>query len=143
MTGMDALSDDYLTRFSEAVVQEIWNELGRQRITSLRELARRAGMTHTSVIVRLNGDSRTGKKVVINVRDLAAFGQALGVEPAEFVARAKAALELQAADPATGSGGFLASIVAELDPDVRAKTSRPHPSSMEGADIAAREEGDD
>lgn len=69
-------------------MQQIWIEMGRQRITSLRELARRAGMTHTSVNVRLNGDSRTGKKVPINTRDLAALGDALEVDPAQLLSRA-------------------------------------------------------
>lgn len=93
LSGMKPLSDDYLRRFSEAVVQEIWNEMGRQRITSLRELARRAGMTHTAINVRMNGDSRTGKQVTINVRDLAAIGNALSVGPAELVGRAKVAVD--------------------------------------------------
>lgn len=82
------LDEDYLQRFSEAVVQEIWNEMGRQRIRSLRELARRAGMTHTSLNARMGIDSRTGKPVVLNVRDIAAIGDALGVEPGALIKRA-------------------------------------------------------
>lgn len=49
-------------------------------------------MTHTSVIVRMNGDARTGKRVPINVRDLYAFGVALGLDPGVFVNRAQDAV---------------------------------------------------
>jgi len=52
------------------------------RISSVRELARLAGMTHTSLNKRMTG------QVVFNVRDLAALGGALGVSPAELLRRA-------------------------------------------------------
>lgn len=93
---LDPPEDRDLDAFAEAVVQEIWNEMGRRRITSLRELARLAGMTHTSVNVRMNGDSRTGKRVPINVRDLYALGFALSEDPAVFVERAQNALHASA-----------------------------------------------
>lgn len=130
---VDPLGDEYLARFSEAVVQEIWNEMGRQRITSLRELARRAGMTHTSINVRMNGDSRTGKQVTLNVRDLAAIGNALGVEPGRLVDRAQDAMNAET-DP------LVLDKQAAVDLAARRKARR-YPAVQEEA--ARREDGDD
>lgn len=125
---MEPLTRDYLERFAAAVVQEIWTEMGRQRITSLRELARLAGMTHTAVIVRMNGDSRTGKQVVINVKDLAALGEALGVEPGRLIDRAQDAMNVET-DPIS------------LDKKLATKRTTNRRSAMQQVeDQAARDE---
>lgn len=86
------MTADYLRQFAEAVVNEIKAEMGRKRVDSNRELARRIGFSHTSVNDRLEGNPRTKKRTVINVKDLAAYAAALGVEPGVFLSRAQTAL---------------------------------------------------
>lgn len=97
----EQLTADYLRQFAEAVVNEIKAEMGRKRVDSNRELARRIGFTHTSVNDRLEGNPRTKKRTVINVKDLAAYAAALGVEPGVLVQRAQAALDEQGAGEVT------------------------------------------
>lgn len=89
---MNTLSDAYLRRFSEAVVQEIWTEMGRKRIRSVSALAAKMGNTPQYVTARLRHDPKTGKPVTIHVRDLAAFARALDVNPEDFVIRARNAV---------------------------------------------------
>jgi hypothetical protein len=84
--------EQYAARFAEAVVQEIWTEMGRRRVKSLRALALETGMTHQYLTARLKKDPKTGKPVTINVRDLAALGTVLAVEPAELLGRAREAV---------------------------------------------------
>ncbi|WP_040319997.1 helix-turn-helix domain-containing protein [Aeromicrobium marinum] len=75
-------SRDHALRVAQELIGVIDQARWDARIGSVRELARRAGMTHTSLNKRMSGE------VVFNVRDLAALGAAVGVHPAELITRA-------------------------------------------------------
>lgn len=82
--------DDFATRFSDALVTEIKAEMGRQGLSS-RGLARLIGANAQFVSSRLDGGNpRTGERVILNVRDLAAIAHALGLSEVDLVARAEA-----------------------------------------------------
>lgn len=74
--------------FADALVGEIWAEMGRQGIRSVRALAEKMGVPHTPLNDRLNKSSRTGKRVAIGQDDLWRICEALGVQPWEIVRRA-------------------------------------------------------
>lgn len=80
-------TQDYAHRVAHALIGVIDQARWDARIGSVRELARRAGMTHTSLNKRMAGE------VVFNVRDLTALGQALDVHPGDLLRRAQAAVE--------------------------------------------------
>lgn len=71
-------------RLAEAMPAVIEEARWAAKIRSPRDLALRAGMTHTYLYKRLSGE------VIITVRDLGALGVALGVEPDELLRRAAA-----------------------------------------------------
>jgi hypothetical protein len=83
-------TDDFPTRFSDALVSEIKAEMGRRDLSS-RGLARLIGANAQFVSSRLDGGNpRTGERVVLTVRDLAAIARALQVDEVDLVARAEA-----------------------------------------------------
>lgn len=69
-------------RVAEELIAVIDQARWDARIASVRELARKADMTHTSLNKRMSGE------VVFTVRDLVALGAALGVSSAELLRRA-------------------------------------------------------
>lgn len=84
------LSAEFLARFSDALVSEIKAEMGRRDL-SANALGRLIGATSSYMSDRLGkGNSKTGQRVVLTVKDLAAIGAVLGVEPAELMRRAMA-----------------------------------------------------
>lgn len=83
---------DRALRFSEALISEIKAEMGRRDLSS-RALGRAIGKSSQYMSDRLDGgSSKTGERVTINVRDLAAISAALGFSPVELVTRAELVL---------------------------------------------------
>ena len=88
-----APSPQYLQRFSDALVSEIKAEMGR-RGTSSRALGRQVGRSSQYMSDRLDGgNSKTGRRVTLTVKDLAAIAAVFGLHPADLIARAKAAVD--------------------------------------------------
>ncbi|MFB7843592.1 hypothetical protein [Microbacterium sp. NPDC056052] len=82
-------NEDFAVRFSDALVSEIKAEMGRQDLSS-RGLARLIGANAQFVSSRLDGGNpRTGERVILTVRDLAAIAKALHVSEVELVSRAE------------------------------------------------------
>ena len=98
------MSEDIAERFSDALVSEIKAEMGRQSLSS-RALGRMIGKSSQYMSDRLDGgNSKTGKRVLLNVWDMAAISRALGctevdlLERAELVAQRQADFDLVAND---------------------------------------------
>lgn len=89
--------------FSDALVSEIKAEMGRQDLSS-RALGRLIGKSSQYMSDRLDGGSpKTGRRVVLNVSDLASISEALGIRTADLTLRAhQVALGV---DPAIALGG--------------------------------------
>ena len=82
---------DYAERFWDALVSEIKAEMGRRDLSS-RGLGRLIGKSSQYMSDRLDGgSSKTGQRVVLSVRDLAAIAHAIDVSEADLAARAQAA----------------------------------------------------
>ena len=87
------LDPEYLQRFSDALVSEIKAEMGRRDLSS-RALGRLIDRPSSYMSDRLDGGSpKTGKRVILHVKDLALIAHALDQDPAELLARARAAVE--------------------------------------------------
>lgn len=83
------MTSDYADRFSDALVSEIKAEMGRQDLSS-RALGRKIGASSQYMSARLDGGNpRTGERVILNVRDLAAIASALGLPYMELIKRAE------------------------------------------------------
>ncbi|MCT2087329.1 hypothetical protein M3D75_14495 [Microbacterium enclense] len=89
--------------FSDALVSEIKAEMGRQDLSS-RALGRLIGKSSQYMSDRLDGGSpKTGRRVLLNVTDLAAIAEALGIRTADLTLRAHhVALGV---DPSLAMGG--------------------------------------
>lgn len=88
--GMTNTDEGFPERFSDALVSEIKAEMGRQSLSS-RGLGRLIGKSSQYMSDRLDGgNTKTGKRVVMNVWDLAAIAAALGLTESELVNRAEA-----------------------------------------------------
>ena len=82
-------SEDLAQRFAEALVTEIKAEMGRQDLSS-RALGRLIGKSSAYMSDRLDGGSvKTGKRVILTVRDLSAIAHALRLSEVELVERAQ------------------------------------------------------
>lgn len=76
--------------FSEAVVSEIKAEMGRQSLSS-RGVGRLIGKSSQYMSDRLDGGNvKTGRRVLLNVWDISAIAEALGLSERELVSRAEA-----------------------------------------------------
>ena len=86
------MDNDYAQRFSEALVSEIKAEMGRRDLSS-RGLGRLIGKSSQYMSDRLDGgNSKTGKRVILNVTDLFAIADALGIDATGLTERAEAAM---------------------------------------------------
>ncbi|SDC44790.1 helix-turn-helix domain-containing protein [Nocardioides lianchengensis] len=81
---------EYAQRVADALVDVIEDARWQARIGSLRDLATRAGMTHTALNKRMRHETP------FNVRDLAAVAAVLDIHPAELLTRAKALVDERA-----------------------------------------------
>ena len=80
---------DAAQQFSDALVSEIKAEMGRQDLSS-RALGRLIDKTSQYMSDRLDGgNSKTGKRVILTVRDLSAIAHALRLSEVELVERAQ------------------------------------------------------
>ena len=97
-------SHDYPQRFADALVSEIKAEMGRQGLSS-RAVGRVIGKTSQYMSDRLDGGSpKTGKRTVLNAKDLAAIASALGLSEVELVTRAQAVARRSHLSPTNVSG---------------------------------------
>ena len=88
-----APSATYLATFSDALVSEIKAEMGRRDLSS-RALGRLLGRSSQYMSDRLDGgNSKTGRRVTLTVKDLAAIAAVFEVHPAELIRRAKEAAD--------------------------------------------------
>jgi len=77
--------------FADALVSEIKAEMGRQSLSS-RALGRLIGKSSQYMSDRLDGGNvKTGRRVVLNIWDLAAIAGALGLTEVDLIERAQAA----------------------------------------------------
>lgn len=74
--------------FGDALVAEIWAEMGRRGIRSVRALAERAGIDRGKLNARLTHNPRGDRLVAVGGEDLFMIARALKIEPAELVRRA-------------------------------------------------------
>lgn len=82
------MDNDYSQRLSDALVSEIKAEMGRRDLSS-RALGRLIGKSSQYMSDRLDGgNSKTGKRVVLNINDLYAIAGALGLGAPELMSRA-------------------------------------------------------
>ncbi|MDI9889927.1 hypothetical protein [Microbacterium sp. IEGM 1404] len=81
--------------FSDALISEIKAEMGRRDLSS-RALGRLIGKSSQYMSDRFDGgSSKTGRRVVLSVWDLAAISEALGLRASDLTLRAhQAALEV-------------------------------------------------
>ena len=111
---------EYAERIADALVDVVEDARWDARIPSIRELASRAGMTHTAL------NKRMTRTTPFNVRDLAAVAVVLGLHPAELIRRAKAIVDGEdgavvteirprVSDP-SGNLGAVASTEATIEP---------------------------
>ncbi len=111
---MENPRNDRAERFSEAVAAEVRAELARREGMSVRDLANLLGVNHNAINDRLNGRSTTGKKVPINVRDLADWSAALGLPPETFLVRAQEAIDTGRDFRPDAGGGTPRSTIAPI-----------------------------
>ncbi|WP_307219969.1 hypothetical protein [Microbacterium sp. SORGH_AS_0888] len=82
------MDSDFAQRLSDALVSEIKAEMGRRDLSS-RGLGRLIGKSSQYMSDRLDGgNSKTGRRVVLNVNDLYAIANALGLEASDLLTRA-------------------------------------------------------
>lgn len=91
----------YRAAISDALAQEIRFEMVRKGIPSSRDLAKRAGFTHTALNDRLHRNSRTGRKTPFTIPELAMVCRVLEVDALELLGRAIAAVPND--DPPNGA----------------------------------------
>lgn len=81
---------EFAERFSDALVSEIKAEMGRQSLSS-RALGRRIGKSSQYMSDRLDGgNTKTGRRVILNVWDISSIAKALGLSEVDLVSRAEA-----------------------------------------------------
>ncbi|MDR6142077.1 hypothetical protein QE375_001631 [Microbacterium foliorum] len=77
-------------RFADALVSEIKAEMGRQSLSS-RAVGRLIGKSSQYMSDRLDGGNvKTGRRVLLNIWDLAAIAGALNLTEVELISRAEA-----------------------------------------------------
>lgn len=87
------VDNEFSQRFAEALVSEIKAEMGRRDLSS-RGLGRLIGKSSQYMSDRLDGgNSKTGKRVILNVTDLFAIAGALRIDATTLIERAQAAAD--------------------------------------------------
>lgn len=80
---------EFAERFAAALVSEIKAEMGRQSLSS-RALGRLIGKSSQYMSDRLDGgNTKTGRRVILNVWDISAIAKALGISEVELMQRAE------------------------------------------------------
>lgn len=115
---------DYAERFWEELISEIKAEMGRRDLSS-RGLGRLIGKSSQYMSDRLDGgSSKTGQRVVLSVRDLAAIAHALGIAEADLAARARHAVSAPS-NVVEGRFGVAPSVEDELEAVARPTDPEP------------------
>ncbi len=126
-SGADSypVDTDYPQNFSDALVSEIKAEMGRRDLSS-RGLGRLIGKSSQYMSDRLDGgNSKTGKRVTLNVTDLFAIAAALELDAAALIETAQRA----ASTPSNVvRGRFGVGTPAEDDLDAVARPADPEPT---------------
>ncbi|UUE19357.1 hypothetical protein [Microbacterium sp. J1-1] len=92
-------------RFADALVSEIKAEMGRQSLSS-RALGRLIGKSSQYMSDRLDGGNvKTGRRVLLNIWDLAAIAGALNLTEVELISRAEAVASGKVITGRFGVGG--------------------------------------
>lgn len=87
IVGMSEI--EYAERFAAALVSEIKAEMGRQSLSS-RGLGRLIGKSSQYMSDRLDGgNTKTGRRVILNVWDISAIAKALALTEVELIQRAE------------------------------------------------------
>lgn len=87
---IDMTEIEFAERFSDALVSEIKAEMGRQSLSS-RALGRLIGKSSQYMSDRLDGgNTKTGRRVILNVWDISSIAKALGLSEVDLVTRAEA-----------------------------------------------------
>lgn len=103
MIGMSEV--EFAERFADAMVTEIKAEMGRQSLSS-RALGRMIGKSSQYMSDRLDGgNTKTGRRVVLNMWDLAAIAGALNLTEIELIRRADAVASGKVITGRFGVGG--------------------------------------
>lgn len=109
---------EFAERFADAMVTEIKAEMGRQSLSS-RALGRMIGKSSQYMSDRLDGgNTKTGRRVVLNMWDLAAIAGALNLTEIELIRRADAVASGKVITGRFGVGGTredLAEVAFESD----------------------------
>lgn len=85
---IDMSETEFAERFSDALVSEVKAEMGRQSLSS-RALGRLIGRSSQYMSDRLDGgNTKTGRRVILNVWDISAISGALGISEVELIQRA-------------------------------------------------------
>ncbi len=102
-------------RLAHALIQVVEAARWEAKIKSVRELAARADMTHTSLNARMSG------QVVFNARDIGALAHAFDMSPVELIVRAKKLAEEsdRAANVSSISDADLAALPSAAEPQRR------------------------
>ncbi|MGA6128816.1 MULTISPECIES: hypothetical protein [unclassified Microbacterium] len=118
------MDTDYPQNFSDALVSEIKAEMGRRDLSS-RGLGRLIGKSSQYMSDRLDGgNSKTGKRVTLNVTDLFAIAAALDLDAATLIETAQRA----ATTPSNVvTGRFGVGTPAQDELDAVARPTDPEP----------------
>lgn len=87
---------EYAEIFSAGLISEIKAEMGRQSLSS-RGLGRLIGKSSQYMSDRLDGgNTKTGRRVLLNIWDISAIAKALGLTEVELISRAETVAGTQA-----------------------------------------------
>ena len=125
MVQTQSVDHEYPQQFSDALVSEIKAEMGRRDLSS-RALGRLIGKSSQYMSDRLDGgNSKTGKRVTLNVTDLFAIATALNLDAAALIEIAQRAASAPS-NVVTGRFGVTPPEQDELD--AVARPSDPEPT---------------
>lgn len=93
------MEETYARLVAEQLVIEVKSAMPRAGVTSSRALGRLIGQSSQYMSMRLDGGSpHTGKRVPLDVEDLVAIAEALGVAASQLVAAAEDAVRARLTD---------------------------------------------
>lgn len=116
---------EFAERFSDALVSEIKAEMGRQSLSS-RALGRMIGKSSQYMSDRLDGGNvKTGRRVILNVWDISAVANALGLSEVELIQRAEAVALGKVVRAPFGRGNVPSSDEDGLDAVARPRDPEP------------------
>lgn len=131
------MEETYARLVAEQLVIEVKSAMPRAGVTSSRALGRLIGQSSQYMSMRLDGGSpHTGQRVPLDVEDLAAIAEALGVAASQLVAAAEAAVHARLIAVASGAPPATPEQATGSAPRRGPKTGAP-----EGHRSASRDKG--